>query len=108
MVIYPVLVPVTVFSILVELHGSGHCCLSFSEKVWNGCEPDYSYFCLSVSFPFFLPQSLIEAHDKVAAKCFEMPLAMVNSDAQMTSSLMPADAVRMIGIQKKAGEPLVS
>lgn len=58
--------------------------------------------------PFFLRQSLIEAHDKVAAKCFEMPLAVVNSDAQMTSSLMPANAVRMIGIQKKAGEPLVS
>uniref|UniRef100_A0A8C4GUU6 Protein associated with LIN7 2, MAGUK p55 family member a n=1 Tax=Dicentrarchus labrax TaxID=13489 RepID=A0A8C4GUU6_DICLA len=51
-------------------------------------------------------KSLIEAHDKVAAKCYEMPHAAVNSDASMTSSLMPADAVRMIGIQKKAGEPL--
>ncbi|XP_071388920.1 MAGUK p55 subfamily member 6a isoform X2 [Centroberyx affinis] len=51
-------------------------------------------------------QSLIEAHDKVAAKCYEMPHAAVNSDALLTSSLMPADAVRMIGIQKKAGEPL--
>lgn len=37
-----------------------------------------------------------------------MPHAAVNSDASKTSSLMPADAVRMIGIQKKAGEPLVS
>lgn len=62
---------------------------------------------LSLS-PFFLPQSLIEAHDKVAAKCYEIPHAAVNSDAVLTSSLMPADAVRMIGIQKKAGEPLVS
>lgn len=44
----------------------------------------------------------------MAAKCFEMPLAAVNSDVTMMSSLMPADAVRMIGIQKKAGEPLVS
>ncbi|KAM3613467.1 uncharacterized protein V6R79_000113 [Siganus canaliculatus] len=51
-------------------------------------------------------KSLIEAHDKVAAKCYEMPHTAVNSDASMTSSLMPADAVRMIGIQKKAGEPL--
>uniref|UniRef100_A0A671UY19 Protein associated with LIN7 2, MAGUK p55 family member a n=1 Tax=Sparus aurata TaxID=8175 RepID=A0A671UY19_SPAAU len=51
-------------------------------------------------------KSLIEAHDKVASKCYEMPHAAVNSDASKTSSLMPADAVRMIGIQKKAGEPL--
>lgn len=51
-------------------------------------------------------KSLMEAHDKVAAKCYEMPHAAVNSDALVTSSLMPADAVRMIGIQKKAGEPL--
>ncbi|XP_033495482.1 MAGUK p55 subfamily member 6a isoform X3 [Epinephelus lanceolatus] len=51
-------------------------------------------------------KSLIEAHDKVASKCYEMPHATVNSNALLTSSLMPADAVRMIGIQKKAGEPL--
>ncbi|XP_056141883.1 MAGUK p55 subfamily member 6a isoform X2 [Lampris incognitus] len=51
-------------------------------------------------------QSLIEAHDKVASKCFEMPNAAVNSDALLTGSLIPADAVRMISIQKKAGEPL--
>lgn len=75
---------------------------------YRGCEPDSPYFCLSELFPFFLLQSLIEAHDTVAAKCYEMPLAVVNSDAPMMSSLMPADAVRMIGIQKKAEEPLVS
>ncbi|TKS81969.1 MAGUK p55 subfamily member 6 [Collichthys lucidus] len=53
-------------------------------------------------------KSLIEAHDKVAAKCYEMPLAAVNSDATVRGggSLMSADAVRMIGIQKKAEEPL--
>ncbi|XP_068179590.1 MAGUK p55 subfamily member 6a isoform X2 [Antennarius striatus] len=51
-------------------------------------------------------ESLIEAHDKVAAKCYEMPHATVNSNASMTAALMPADAVRVIGIQKKAGEPL--
>uniref|UniRef100_A0AAQ4PMW6 Protein associated with LIN7 2, MAGUK p55 family member a n=1 Tax=Gasterosteus aculeatus aculeatus TaxID=481459 RepID=A0AAQ4PMW6_GASAC len=51
-------------------------------------------------------KSLIEAHDKVAAKCYEMPHTAGNSSAFISSSLMPADAVRMIGIQKKAGEPL--
>ncbi|XP_071252064.1 MAGUK p55 subfamily member 6a isoform X2 [Salvelinus alpinus] len=51
-------------------------------------------------------QSLIEAHDKVAAKCYEMPPSEVNSNAMATGPLVPADAVRMIGIQKKAGEPL--
>ncbi|XP_041726371.1 protein PALS2 isoform X2 [Coregonus clupeaformis] len=51
-------------------------------------------------------KSLIEAHDKVAGKCYEMPPSEVNSNAMATGPLMPADAVRMIGIQKKAGEPL--
>ncbi|KAM4581236.1 MAGUK p55 subfamily member 6a isoform 1-T1 [Odontesthes bonariensis] len=51
-------------------------------------------------------KSLIEAHDKVAAKCYEMPHTTANSNSMLTSSFMPADAVRMIGIQKKAGEPL--
>ncbi|XP_042280977.1 MAGUK p55 subfamily member 6a isoform X2 [Thunnus albacares] len=51
-------------------------------------------------------KSLIEAHDKVAAKCYEMPHTAENSNAMLTSPLMPADAVRMIGIQKKAWEPL--
>lgn len=50
-------------------------------------------------------QSLIEAHDKVAAKCYEMPASTVNHDVT-TTSFMPADAFRIIGIQKKAGEPL--
>ncbi|XP_026149141.1 MAGUK p55 subfamily member 6a [Mastacembelus armatus] len=51
-------------------------------------------------------KSLIEAHDKVAAKCYEMPQPVENSNPLPLSSFMPADAVRMIGIQKKAGEPL--
>nr|XP_020468474.1 MAGUK p55 subfamily member 6-like isoform X2 [Monopterus albus] len=50
-------------------------------------------------------KSLIEAHDKVAAKCYEMPHA-ANSNVLLMSSLMPADAIRVIGIQKKTGEPL--
>ncbi|XP_037532928.1 MAGUK p55 subfamily member 6a [Nematolebias whitei] len=51
-------------------------------------------------------KSLIEAHDTVAAKSYEMPHATDNGNLLLPSSLMPADAVRMIGIQKKAGEPL--
>uniref|UniRef100_A0A6D2VZ46 Protein associated with LIN7 2, MAGUK p55 family member a n=1 Tax=Takifugu rubripes TaxID=31033 RepID=A0A6D2VZ46_TAKRU len=51
-------------------------------------------------------KALIEAHDLVAAKCYESPLPAVNSDAPATTALMPADAIRMIGIQKRAGEPL--
>lgn len=58
-------------------------------------------------FSPFCRQALIEAHDQVAAKCYESPLPAVNSDALATTALMPADAIRMIGIQKRAGEPLV-
>lgn len=58
-------------------------------------------------FSAFPCQALIEAHDQVAAKCYERPMSAANSEAPVTTSLMPADAIRMIGIQKKAGEPLV-
>uniref|UniRef100_A0A1A7Y0W1 Membrane protein, palmitoylated 6a (MAGUK p55 subfamily member 6) n=2 Tax=Iconisemion striatum TaxID=60296 RepID=A0A1A7Y0W1_9TELE len=51
-------------------------------------------------------QSLIEAHDKVAAKSYKSSHAAESSNSFLSSSLMPADAVRMIGIQKRAGEPL--
>ncbi|KAJ3609652.1 hypothetical protein NHX12_024168 [Muraenolepis orangiensis] len=52
-------------------------------------------------------QSLLEAHDIVASKCYEVPPPpeMAN-DAAVNNALMQADAVRMIGIRKKAGEPL--
>ncbi|XP_038125415.1 MAGUK p55 subfamily member 6a isoform X1 [Cyprinodon tularosa] len=50
-------------------------------------------------------RSLIEAHDRVAVKSYEVHNASANSNLS-PSSLMPADAVRVIGIQKKAGEPL--
>ncbi|XP_071355323.1 MAGUK p55 subfamily member 6b isoform X1 [Trachinotus anak] len=52
-------------------------------------------------------QSLLEAHDIVASKCYEVPPpAEMANDAAVNSALMQADAVRMIGIRKKAGEPL--
>lgn len=54
-------------------------------------------------------QSLLEAHDMVASKCYEVPPPTeVANDAAVNNALMQADAVRMIGIRKKAGEPLVS
>lgn len=93
----------TIQTMLVHAHHSSSVCLFQSEETsGNVC----SLICFSVSL--FLSQSLIEAHDKVAAKCYEMPHTAMNSNASLTSSLMPADAVRVIGIQKKAGEPLVS
>ncbi|XP_011479148.1 MAGUK p55 subfamily member 6 isoform X2 [Oryzias latipes] len=52
-------------------------------------------------------QSLMEAHDMVASKCYEVPPpAELSNEAAVNSALMQADAVRMIGIRKKAGEPL--
>ncbi|XP_030644802.1 MAGUK p55 subfamily member 6b [Chanos chanos] len=52
-------------------------------------------------------QSLLEAHDMVASKCYEGPPPPEStSDALVNSAFMQADAVRMIGIRKKAGEPL--
>ncbi|XP_077363888.1 MAGUK p55 subfamily member 6b isoform X2 [Festucalex cinctus] len=52
-------------------------------------------------------KSLLEAHDMVASKCYEVPPpAEMANDAAVNSALMQADAVRMIGIRKKAGEPL--
>lgn len=45
----------------------------------------------------------------MASKCYEVPPPTETAnDAAVNSALMQADAVRMIGIRKKAGEPLVS
>ncbi|KAI2655481.1 MAGUK p55 subfamily member 2 [Labeo rohita] len=60
--------------------------------------------CKILKEPHF--QSLLEAHDKVASKSYEAPPTSPNSTSMTSSSLMPADTVRMISIQKKAGEPL--
>lgn len=62
-----------------------------------------------LSFTLFFSQSLLEAHDIVASKCYEVPPPPeMSNDAAVNNALMQADAVRMIGIRKKAGEPLVS
>lgn len=64
---------------------------------------------LPLSQLFSFSQSLLEAHDMVASKCYEVPPpAETGNDAAVNNALMQADAVRMIGIRKKAGEPLVS
>ncbi|RXN36327.1 MAGUK p55 subfamily member 6-like isoform X3 [Labeo rohita] len=47
-------------------------------------------------------QSLLEAHDMVASKCYEAPPPPeVTNDAAVNNALMQADAVRMIGIRRK-------
>ncbi|KAJ8273883.1 hypothetical protein GJAV_G00106560 [Gymnothorax javanicus] len=53
-------------------------------------------------------QSLLQAHDMVASKSYDVPPSGEegNNDVAANSALMQADAVRMIGIRKKAGEPL--
>uniref|UniRef100_A0A8C4Z7P9 Protein associated with LIN7 2, MAGUK p55 family member a n=1 Tax=Gadus morhua TaxID=8049 RepID=A0A8C4Z7P9_GADMO len=51
-------------------------------------------------------QCLIETHDNVAVKSYEMSPTPGSSRVSLSSSLVPPDAVRMIGIQKRAGEPL--
>ncbi|XP_025063875.1 MAGUK p55 subfamily member 6 isoform X3 [Alligator sinensis] len=52
-------------------------------------------------------QSLLEAHDIVASKCYDSPPSspeMNNSSAN--NQLVPVDAIRILGIHKRAGEPL--
>ncbi|KAB5517958.1 hypothetical protein PHYPO_G00173550 [Pangasianodon hypophthalmus] len=52
-------------------------------------------------------QSLLEAHDMVASKCYEIPPPIKPAtETAVNNALMQADAVRMIGIRKKAEEPL--
>ncbi|XP_041421912.1 MAGUK p55 subfamily member 6 isoform X3 [Xenopus laevis] len=50
-------------------------------------------------------QSLLEAHDIVASKCYDSPPSSpeVNSSG---NQIAPVDAIRMVGIHKRAGEPL--
>ncbi|XP_048882402.1 MAGUK p55 subfamily member 6a isoform X2 [Brienomyrus brachyistius] len=50
-------------------------------------------------------QSLLEAHDQVASKSYDTLPSEVTKDSS-TGNCLQADAVRMIGIQKKSGEPL--
>ncbi|KAG8443003.1 hypothetical protein GDO86_011717 [Hymenochirus boettgeri] len=52
-------------------------------------------------------QSLLEAHDLVASKCYDSPPSSPEVTNSSTHNQMaPVDAIRMVGIHKRAGEPL--
>uniref|UniRef100_A0A8C5VXM9 Protein associated with LIN7 2, MAGUK p55 family member n=1 Tax=Microcebus murinus TaxID=30608 RepID=A0A8C5VXM9_MICMU len=52
-------------------------------------------------------QSLLEAHDIVASKCYESPPSSPEmNNASINNQLLPVDAIRILGIHKRAGEPL--
>ncbi|XP_030057904.1 protein PALS2 isoform X4 [Microcaecilia unicolor] len=52
-------------------------------------------------------QSLLETHDVVASKCYDAPPASPEiNDTSVNNQIAPVDAIRMVGIHKKAGEPL--
>ncbi|XP_025025511.1 MAGUK p55 subfamily member 6 isoform X3 [Python bivittatus] len=56
--------------------------------------------------PHFL--SLLEAHDIVASKCYESPPSSPEiNNASVNNQIVPVDAIRILGIHKRAGEPLV-
>uniref|UniRef100_A0A8B9W5T5 Protein associated with LIN7 2, MAGUK p55 family member n=1 Tax=Bos mutus grunniens TaxID=30521 RepID=A0A8B9W5T5_BOSMU len=52
-------------------------------------------------------QSLLEAHDIVASKCYESPPSSPEmNNSSINNQLLPVDAIRILGIHKRAGEPL--
>lgn len=54
-------------------------------------------------------QSLLEAHDIVASKCYDSPPSSPEmNNSSVNNQVVPVDAIRILGIHKRAGEPLVS
>ncbi|XP_075068343.1 protein PALS2 isoform X2 [Mixophyes fleayi] len=51
-------------------------------------------------------QSLLEAHDIVASKCYDSPPSSPEINSVGHNQIAPVDAIRMVGIHKRAGEPL--
>nr|XP_009506327.1 PREDICTED: MAGUK p55 subfamily member 6 isoform X1 [Phalacrocorax carbo] len=52
-------------------------------------------------------QSLLEAHDIVASKCYDSPPASPEvNNSSVNNQIVPVDAIRILGIHKRAGEPL--
>uniref|UniRef100_A0A8C0VTZ9 MAGUK p55 subfamily member 2 n=1 Tax=Castor canadensis TaxID=51338 RepID=A0A8C0VTZ9_CASCN len=52
-------------------------------------------------------QSLLEAHDIVASKCYDSPPSSPEmNNSSVNNQLLPVDAIRILGIHKRAGEPL--
>ncbi|XP_060638064.1 protein PALS2 isoform X4 [Anolis sagrei] len=51
--------------------------------------------------------SLLEAHDIVASKCYESPPSSPEmNNSSVNNQIVPVDAIRILGIHKRAGEPL--
>ncbi|XP_062954626.1 protein PALS2 isoform X3 [Cynocephalus volans] len=54
-----------------------------------------------------LAKSLLEAHDIVASKCYDSPPSSPEmNNSSINNQLLPVDAIRILGIHKRAGEPL--
>uniref|UniRef100_A0A8C3ICY7 Protein associated with LIN7 2, MAGUK p55 family member n=1 Tax=Chrysemys picta bellii TaxID=8478 RepID=A0A8C3ICY7_CHRPI len=52
-------------------------------------------------------QSLLEAHDIVASKCYDSPPPSPEiNNSSVNNQVVPVDAIRILGIHKRAGEPL--
>ncbi|KAM7175776.1 protein PALS2 isoform 3-T10 [Macrochelys suwanniensis] len=52
-------------------------------------------------------QSLLEAHDIVASKCYDSPPSSPEiNNSSVNNQVIPVDAIRILGIHKRAGEPL--
>ncbi|MEE6465863.1 hypothetical protein FKM82_006730 [Ascaphus truei] len=52
-------------------------------------------------------QSLLETHDVVASKCYDSPPSSPEiNNSSVSNQLAPVDAIRMVGIHKRAGEAL--
>ncbi|KAF2983347.1 hypothetical protein EK904_000861 [Melospiza melodia maxima] len=52
-------------------------------------------------------QSLLEAHDIVASKCYDSPPSSPEvNNSSVNNQAVPVDAIRILGIHKRAGEPL--
>ncbi|XP_029444978.1 MAGUK p55 subfamily member 6 isoform X3 [Rhinatrema bivittatum] len=52
-------------------------------------------------------QSLLETHDIVASKCYDVPTSSPEiNNTTLNNQIAPVDAIRMVGIHKRAGEPL--
>ncbi|RLW11266.1 hypothetical protein DV515_00001599 [Chloebia gouldiae] len=51
--------------------------------------------------------SLLEAHDIVASKCYDSPPSSPEvNNSSVNNQVVPVDAIRILGIHKRAGEPL--
>lgn len=73
---------------------------SFHKQLFHDYKKDF----------FSVPlQSLLEAHDIVASKCYDSPPSSPEvNNSSVNNQVVPVDAIRILGIHKRAGEPLVS